>query len=376
MEWKDHAATLAASATPPGSRWREPIATTPRHTFVPRWWANTRDGWELRDGDSDHDRWLAAVYRDWTLVTRVGNLHADHAEPGACADGSPTSSSTLPGLIAQMFRHASIGDRCTVLDVGTGSGYGTAVLCNRLGAARVTSIDVDPYLNEAAAARLEKNGYKPRIITGDATGPLDWEGDRIVATVSVRPVPPSWLAALKTGGRLATTITGTSLILTADKQEDGGAVGRVEYDRAGFMRARAGADYPARDQSLLERAGVEEGENVESSRYPVLDVVNAWDVGTMLELIAPGIEHRYITDNGDRVALMAHPDGSWARAEERGGMVTVHQSGPRRLWSYLDAVRDRWIRHGELPFRGARATITPEGMITLRRGDWTAPIGQ
>jgi hypothetical protein len=53
-----------------------------------------------------------------------------------------------------------------------------------------------------------------------------------------------WLAALRPGGRLVTTISGTALILTADKTDDGGVTGRIEWDRAGFMHTRTGADYP------------------------------------------------------------------------------------------------------------------------------------
>jgi hypothetical protein len=52
-----------------------------------------------------------------------------------------------------------------------------------------------------------------------------------------------------------TTIAGTTLILTADKIRDGGAVGRIEWDRAGFMPARAGADYPPALSDLRARAG-------------------------------------------------------------------------------------------------------------------------
>lgn len=375
--WKDHARQLAAAVAPPGSRWRALVANTQRHPFVPRWWAKTPEGWKLRIGDGDHDRWLAAAYRDWTLVTRVGDVHADHAKPDALLQGSPTSSSTLPGLLVQMFRHASIDNRSTVLDVGTGTGYGTALLCARLGHPRVTAIDVDPYLTAAAEKRLDEIGYRPQLLTADATaGPLPGEWARIIATVAVKPIPHCWLAALKPGGRLVTTITGTSLIITADKQEDGGAAGRVEWDRAGFMRTRHGNDYPARNRDSLEHARTEEGEQVESSPFPVMDVVNAWDVSTMLALIAPGIEHRFITydDSSDRVALMAHEDGSWARAEERDGKVTVHQGGKRRLYGFLDQVRDHWLTYGELPIRGAQAAISPEGVITLKRGRWTATI--
>ncbi|PZG36215.1 protein-L-isoaspartate(D-aspartate) O-methyltransferase [Spongiactinospora gelatinilytica] len=375
MDWEKHAQALAAAATPPGSRWRDPIASIPRHTFVPRWWGGD-DDWELRIGGDDHDRWLKAAYGNRTLVTRVGALHADHAEPGMVPSGLPTSSSTLPGLVAQMYRHASIDDRRTVLDAGTGSGYGTAVLCARLGSARVTAIDVDPYLNSAAHDRLDEIGYRPRLITGDATGPLSGRWHRIVAMVSVDTVPASWLEALHVGGRLATTLTNMGLILTAEKQADGSASGRIERDRAMFMTTRTGDNYPPRDRSLLKRARVEDGEQVEASSYPVLEVIEAWDVRTMLEIIAPGIGHYYDErEDGTRVAVMTHIDGSWARAEEHDGKVIVHQGGPRRLWDYLDQVRDHWIRHGELPFLAAQATISPEGVITLRRGRWTATIG-
>src|SRR5437868_8550828 len=167
MDWKGHAARLAAVATPPGSRWRGPVETVPSHPFIPRWWAwsDSDDGWVLRDGPSDPEAWMAAAYRDQTLVTRVGPLHADHGIPGSVMQGRPTSSSTLPGLVVQMYRHASIGERSTILDVGTGSAYGTAILCARVGAARVTAIDVDDHLNQAGRERLAQLNLRPQVIT-------------------------------------------------------------------------------------------------------------------------------------------------------------------------------------------------------------------
>jgi protein-L-isoaspartate O-methyltransferase len=116
-----------------------------------------------------------------------------------------------------------ITDGMDVLDVGTGSGYGCAVLAGRVGDQHVTSVDVDEYLTKAAAERLDSVGLHPDVVTCDATGPLPGSYDRIVSTVAVRPVPPSWLAALRPGGRLVTTITGTCLIVPADRTPDGGA---------------------------------------------------------------------------------------------------------------------------------------------------------
>ncbi|MEU8378270.1 methyltransferase domain-containing protein [Streptosporangium sp. NPDC048865] len=376
MEWHPHARALADRVAPPGSRWQTPIADTPRHVFVPAWWKPGGGTWTRLDGPTDPGGWLAAAYADRTLVTQVGPLHADHAAPDDQPVGRPTSSSTLPGLVVQMLRHAAITDACTVLDVGTGSGYGTAVLCERLSAAQVTSVDVDAYLTKAAEERLAEIGHRPRILTSDATGPLPGEYDRIVSMVSVRPIPASWLAVLPVGGRLATTITNTTLLITATKTDDGGAVGQVERDRAMFMTTRSGADYPPRLASLVDVARTMEGDDVAVGRFPVLDVVEAWEVRTMLELAAPDIEHHHEQDGETRTAVMVHADGSWARATSTGrGLPIIHQSGPRRLWDLLDEVRDYWLQHGELPLHAARVHISPDGVITLRRGRWTATIG-
>ena len=214
--------------------------------------------------------------------------------------------------------------------------------------------------------RLAEAGQQPRILTGDATGPLPGEWDRIVSMVSVRPIPVSWLAALPVGGRLATTITNTTLLITAHKTDDGGAVGQVERDRAMFMTTRSGADYPPRLAAVRNVARTAEGDHVAVGRFPVLNVVEAWEVRTMLELAAPDIEHHYTSDGEARTAVMVHADGSWARASSSGrAPAVVHQGGPRRLWDLLDEVRDYWLQHGELPLHAARVRITlPDGVIS------------
>jgi protein-L-isoaspartate O-methyltransferase len=135
--------------------------------------------------------WADAVYRDKSLVTRIGPLHADLARKEDRPDGRPTSSSTMPGLVVSMYRHAMIGDGMDVLDVGTGSGYGAALLGTRLGDARVTTIDIDPYLVKVAEERLARTGHTPLTSVADATGPLPGSYDRIVSMTSVAPIPPS-----------------------------------------------------------------------------------------------------------------------------------------------------------------------------------------
>jgi protein-L-isoaspartate O-methyltransferase len=387
MDWESAARQLAdETVIRPESRWHRPLATTPRHLFVPRWWtrATTGDGepvWELRDGASDPETWLRDVYADTTLVTRVGPDHADHARVGqTLARGRrPTSSSTLPALVLLMYRAAYITDTSRLL-VTTGSGYGTALACARLGDAHVTSVDVDPYLVQAARERLAAAGYQPRVELCDVTGDLPaGEYDRIVSTVSVRTVPLAWLKALSPGGRLVTTLAGTGLIVVADKTADGGAVGQVAPESAGFMATRHGDDYddPPADGGLWKTAQHAQGESVTTGRYPLTYVPDTWDVRSTLELLVPGIDHRRLeAADGTRTVYMLHADGSWARATAAGRREapTVHQGGPRRLWDELDRIRTWLVIDGDLPVRGAYVRIHPDGTMRLHRSGWEAVL--
>ncbi|MFE7121151.1 protein-L-isoaspartate(D-aspartate) O-methyltransferase [Streptomyces sp. NPDC057654] len=374
-DWKPHAEQLAAEVAHPQSRWRPVLASTPRHVFVPRWWGDGADGRTLGDGASDPERWMRVAYSNTSLVTRIGSRHADHAEPGEKADGMPTSSSTLPWLVMRMYQHAKIADDSRVL-VTTGSGYGTALACRRLADNQVTSIDVDPYLVAAAAERLGAIGLRPAVRVCDLTGPLPGTYDRIVSTVALPSVPASLLAALNPGGRLVTTLADTGLVLTADKTEDGGAVGQIECEGAGFMTARQGDDSPPTPFEAAE--GFErEGDCEESvSPYPVVDVQRAWELWSTFSLEVPGVEHRFRQDGSRRTAWMAHPDGSWAKATAlRDEPTHVTQAGPRRLWDELDRIRSRWLKDGQLNAYGAQAAITPDGVLTLSRGGWSVTVG-
>jgi protein-L-isoaspartate O-methyltransferase len=327
------------------------------------------------DGAALGDRWPAAAYRDASLVTQVGRSHADHVTPGDTAEGIPASSSTKPGLVVTMYRHAMIGDGMDVLDVGTGSGYGTALLCGRLGDRHVSSIDIDPYLTAVARERLAGIGLRPAIATADATGPLRADYDRIVSMTSVAPVPAPWLAALRPGGRLVFTVARTGLLVTADKTPDGGAAGRVEWHRAGFMPARTGHGYPPDLLATHPQARDGDGDVAGGSAYPVPREWS-WDLHSNLAILVPGIEDHYETaQDGTRRAWLLAPDGSWARAEGRdGGPVFICQAGPQRLWDILDGLRGQWLREGSLPAYGSDVTIAPDGSITFKRGKWTAVL--
>ncbi len=381
VKWKADADRLAGEVTHPISRWRPAVGAVPRHLFVPRWWIRNGPGagfgrgtWELRDGAADPGAWIRAAYRDQSLITRVGSLHADLAAPDDRPTGLPTSSAIAPGMVVRMLRHARLTDDAYVLEVGAGTGYGAAVLCERSGYRQVTTIERDEYLVKAAGERLAGVGLHPRVTHCDPFGPLPESYDRIASMVAVRPVPASWLTALRPGGRLVTPIAGTTLILTADKTPDGGAAGRTEWDRGAFMPADV--DAPAVQPGQFAVVRTADGEEVTTGRYPVVEVARAWELYSILGIVAPGIQHEFAeSPGGQRTAWMVHPDGSWARATGTGDEPpTVHQGGPRRLWDILDGIRLSWLRDGSLPVHGADATITPDGAIHLRHGHWRATL--
>jgi protein-L-isoaspartate(D-aspartate) O-methyltransferase len=90
-----------------------------------------------------------------------------------------------------------------VLEIGTGSGYLTALLAHR--AAHVTSLEIKPALAASGRANLERHGadnVTPLVADGargHATG-APW--DVIVLTGSVPVLPKALLDSLAPGGRL------------------------------------------------------------------------------------------------------------------------------------------------------------------------------
>ena len=90
-----------------------------------------------------------------------------------------------------------------VLEIGTGSGYQTAVLAELAG--HVYSIELIPELATEAGERLIRLGYRNvEVRTGDGYGgwPEHAPYDAILVAAAVPEVPPALIEQLKPGGRL------------------------------------------------------------------------------------------------------------------------------------------------------------------------------
>jgi len=108
-----------------------------------------------------------------------------------------------PKLEARVLQELNIRKTDRVLEVGTGSGYFTALLAHR--GAEVVSVEINPALAAMGRANLERHGVDHVVLeTGDAARgwPSHAPYDVIVLTGSTPILPATLLAQLAPEGRL------------------------------------------------------------------------------------------------------------------------------------------------------------------------------
>jgi protein-L-isoaspartate(D-aspartate) O-methyltransferase len=108
-----------------------------------------------------------------------------------------------PKLEARVLQELNVRKTDRVLEVGTGSGYFTALLSHR--AAQVVSVEIKPALAALGSANLERHGAdNVALETGDAARgwPARAPYDVIVLTGSTPLLPPSLVEQLAPGARL------------------------------------------------------------------------------------------------------------------------------------------------------------------------------
>ncbi len=112
-----------------------------------------------------------------------------------------------PAIEAYMLEALNVQAEDKVLEVGTGSGYTTALLAKK--AQHVYSIDIIPEFTEAVTAKLAENNItNVTLQTGDAAQGWDKQQpyDVICITGALEKLPNSLLHELKVGGRLFAVI--------------------------------------------------------------------------------------------------------------------------------------------------------------------------
>ncbi len=115
-----------------------------------------------------------------------------------------------PTLEGRFLQALDLSPEKTVLEIGTGSGYFTALLAKL--SRHVISVEYYSDLSESAANRLSKAGINNVTLTvGDASEgwSLVERVDTIVLTAACAEIPDDYLQSLKVGGNLL-IVTGTA----------------------------------------------------------------------------------------------------------------------------------------------------------------------
>jgi len=107
-----------------------------------------------------------------------------------------------PYTVAFQTQLLDVFPLCKVLEVGTGSGYQAAVLCEL--STKVYTIERQRELYIKAQQLLPEMGYHPSFFLGDGYKGLPTYGpfDRILVTAGAPYVPEDLLQQLTTGGKL------------------------------------------------------------------------------------------------------------------------------------------------------------------------------
>jgi len=344
-------------------RWRAAFLTVPRHAFIPdlvwrqdRTVAGDRDLVPMRRAD-DPDGWLELAYANDSVNTQV--------DDGAPADDEcgfeVTSSASMPAVVAQMLGALDAQPGMRVLEIGTGTGYNTALLAYHLGAENVVSIEIDPETAEHARRALAAAGFGAvTVITGDGAHghPPCAPYDRVLATAAAQQVPHAWVAQTRPGGRVLTP-WGTSYwpggLLALTVHGDGDATGRI-IGPAAFMWLRE-QRIPRYTVAGVRRS--REPDTVSSTDLHPYYAAGDMHAATAIGLRVPRCESLFDTSSST-LYLVDQWGRSWATLDTTTGPpYEVLQAGERKLWDEVHTAYRWWVEAGEPAVNAWRFTITP-----------------
>ncbi|MEU9420197.1 methyltransferase domain-containing protein [Streptomyces sp. NPDC048272] len=354
MASPDELARILTAKNALPDEWARAVREVPRGLFVPDL---IEVAGEQVSRSTDPAAWAAAVYDDVPITTQVND--GDPVEVGAYR--LPTSSSSMPTVMLEMLALLDVRPGQRVLEAGTGTGYNAAWLSHRLGADRVTSVDIDASLVAQAAKNLAAVGFTPHLAVRDAGLGLPARApyDRLIVTYTVPDIPYAWVEQTP-GGRIVAPWGGSffSHSYAVLDVADGRAAGRFTGWPA-FMRTRIGRPHRGYLADFYHRQDTgTPGSTRLSPRAFTSDADALFYVGLALPdawyLLAEADD-----DSGEATLwILADDRSSWAAVEYAPGTASyeVDQFGPRRLWDEVENAHQWWTRLGS-PTRD-RAGIT------------------
>lgn len=156
-------------------------------------------------------------------------------------DGSNLIQTSSTEAIASGLCMLDVKPGHRVLEIGTGSGYSTALLAKIVGEfGSITSVDIDPKLTERAKGKLSSYPWV-KCITGDGREGFSPNApyDRIIAWATPQRLPEQWIEQLCEGGILVTPFLVYPIlrcIVTAKFTKQNGQLYGVKVSEEGYIR--------------------------------------------------------------------------------------------------------------------------------------------
>ena len=178
--------------------------------------------WEMGIRD-ERVLWAFAQVERRLFVPPSLREEADADRPLPIGHGQTISQ---PYVVAFMTEQLALSGTEKVLEVGTGSGYQTAILA--LLAAQVLSVEIVPELSARAAevllGMLVLPNVRLRVADGSAGWPEEAPFDRILVTAAPRALPRALVEQLRPGGRMVVPVGAegqVQMLEVVEKAEDG-----------------------------------------------------------------------------------------------------------------------------------------------------------
>lgn len=139
----------------------------------------------------------------------------DHAYQDKAFPIAADQTISQPYTVAFQTELLEVKKGDVVLEIGTGSGYQTAVLCEM--GAKVYSIERQQELYKKTKIFLSKIGYRPKFLSfGDGYRGLPEYApyDKIIVTAGAPYIPKPLLSQLKVGGRMVIPVGDEVQVMT------------------------------------------------------------------------------------------------------------------------------------------------------------------
>jgi protein-L-isoaspartate(D-aspartate) O-methyltransferase len=140
-------------------------------------------------------------------------------------------TNSQPSTVYQMLEWLDVVKGQTVLDVGSGSGWTTALLADLVGPkGRVVAVEKIPELVRFGRQNVERLGFANAAFHIAKHGLVGWAAnapyDRILVSASADALPAELVEQLRPGGRMVIPVQNTIFVI--DKDESG-AIDSLEY---------------------------------------------------------------------------------------------------------------------------------------------------